>query len=66
LNPITEITIAGGERYRVQGEATDIAALILDASRGSLMDFAWMTDAETGERLGFNPDHVVALRVVGS
>jgi len=30
------------------------------------MQLAWMVEAETGERLGINPDCVVALRVVSS
>jgi hypothetical protein len=36
--------------------------MILDAARGSLMRFAWVTEAETGERIGLNPDHVVMVR----
>ena len=36
--------------------------LILDAARGSIMELAWMVEAETGERLGINPACVVTLR----
>ncbi len=61
----TEITVVGGDRYRVDGDTKDVERVILDAARGSLMDFAWMTEAETGEPIGFNPDHVVMLRAVG-
>jgi cation transporter-like permease len=63
---ITEITLAGGERLQVQGEAETIEAAILSAARGSLLEFAWMADARTGERIGVNPDHVVALRAVNA
>ncbi len=62
--PTTEITVLGGDRYRVEGEAEAVAGVILDAARGSLMDFAWVTEAKTGERVGFNPEHVVMLRAV--
>jgi hypothetical protein len=37
---------------------------ILDAARGSIMELAWMADADTGERIGINPGCVVALRAV--
>jgi hypothetical protein len=62
VTPITEITLVGGERLRVQGDAEHIQALILSAARGSLMELAWMTEAQTGERIGVNPDHVLLLR----
>jgi hypothetical protein len=63
---ITEITVVGGERYRVDGEAKTVEAIILDAARGSLMGFAWVVEAETGERIGLNPEHIVMLRHVAS
>ena len=59
----TEITVVGGDRYRVEGTARDAERTILDAARGSIMEFAWFDDADTGERIGINPDHVVLLRV---
>jgi hypothetical protein len=62
----TELTIVGGEVFRVQGEAKDVERLIMDASRGSLMALAWLIDADTGENLGVNPEHVVMLRKLGS
>ena len=62
--PSTEITLVGGERHRVHGDAKQVERLILDAARGSLLQFAWLKDAVTGETLGVNPDHVVALRAV--
>ena len=61
---ITEITFLTGERCRVEGEAKDVERAILDAARGSIMQLAWMTDAQTGEPLGINPEGIVMLRAV--
>jgi hypothetical protein len=61
---ITEITIIGGDRLRVEGAADVVEATILSAARGSIMEFAWLTDAETGQRVGISPDHVLMLRNV--
>jgi hypothetical protein len=66
LTAITEVTVLTDARYRVEGDAKDVERIILDAARGSIMQLAWMVEAETGERLGINPDCVVALRVVSS
>jgi len=66
LTAITEVTVLTDARYRVEGDAKDVEWIILDAARGSIMQLAWMVEAETGERLGINPDCVVALRVVSS
>ncbi len=60
--PVTELTIVGGDRYRVQGDAREIERQIIDAARGSMMALAWLIDADTGESLGVNPEHVVSLR----
>ena len=62
----TEITVATGDRYRVHGAAKDVERLILDAARGSLMQLAWLVDAETGDELAVNPEFVVLLRAAGS
>jgi hypothetical protein len=66
MGPITEITLLGGERHRVEGQAKDVEQQILGAARGSIMQFAWFTDAQTAEPLGVNPEHVMTLRSVGS
>ena len=66
MSPITEITVVGGERYRVEGDVKAVARLILDAARGSIMELAWLTEVETGESLGVNPECVVTLRAGGS
>ncbi len=62
----TEITILGGDRYRVEGTPEDVEGAILAAARGSIMEFAWFEVANTGERIGINPEHVVMLRVLPS
>ncbi len=54
----------GGDRYRVEGDTREIERLILDAARGSIMEFAWVIEIETGQRLGINPESVVMLRAV--
>ena len=66
MRSITEITVVGGERLRVEGEPRDIEGLILAAARGSIMELAWLTHAESGESLGINPEHVVMLRAISS
>jgi hypothetical protein len=64
--PVTEITLVGGHRLEVEGEAQQIEASILSAARGSIMELAWMTETKTGERIGINPDHVLMLRALNA
>jgi hypothetical protein len=61
---VTEITLVGGHHLRVEGEPQQIEASILSAARGSIMELAWMIEADTGQRIGINPDHVLMLRVL--
>jgi hypothetical protein len=61
---VIELTLSGGERLQVQGDPQAVEAAILSAARGSIMEFAWMTEAESGQRVGVNPDHVLLLRVL--
>jgi hypothetical protein len=63
--PTTEITVVTGDRYRVEGGAGDVERAILDAARGSLMQLAWLIEAETRDDLAVNPEHVVMLRAAG-
>lgn len=65
MSSITEITVLTGERFRVEGDAKDVERVILDAARGSIMQLAWLTDAQTGEPLALNPECVVMLRTAG-
>jgi hypothetical protein len=64
MTSITEITFLTGERCRVEGEAKDVERVILDAARGSIMQLAWLTDAQAGEPLAINPECVVMLRAL--
>ena len=64
MTHITEITLVGGHRLQVQGETTEIEGQVLAAARGSILEFAWMTEARTGERIGINPDQVLMLRAL--
>ena len=66
MTPTTEVTIVTGERYRVRAAVKDVERIVLDAARGSIMQFAWLVDAETGHDIALNPDHIVMLRLVGS
>ena len=62
----TEITVVTGHSYRVEAAVKDVEQAILDAARGSIMQLAWFVESETGQNLAVNPEHVVALRAVGS
>jgi hypothetical protein len=64
MSSLTEITLTGSQRLCVEGEAHAIEAAILSAARGSIMELAWMTEAQTGHSIGVNPDHVLMLRAV--
>jgi hypothetical protein len=63
---ITEITLSTGDRCRVDGDARQVERIVVDAARGSIMQLAWLTEAETGAELAINPEHVVMLRTAGS
>jgi hypothetical protein len=62
--PATEITVVGGSVYRIEGDARDVERMILDAARGSIMQFAWLVEADSAARIAVNPAHVVALRAL--
>jgi hypothetical protein len=62
----TSITPLTGDHYHVKGDAPDVDQIIVDAARGSIMQLAWLTEAETGEDLAINPEHVMMLRAAGS
>jgi hypothetical protein len=66
VTSITELTVVGGDRYRVEGDLQEVERQILAAARGSIMEFAWLVESETGERIGINPDHVVMVRDVSA
>jgi hypothetical protein len=57
----TAVVMVTGERYEVEGSPHDVEAAIVAASRGSILQLAWMTETGSGRSLGINPLHVVAL-----
>ena len=63
---LTLIIMDTGERYQVDGSAESVEAAIVGASRGSIMQFAWLTETGTGRSLAINPLHVVALETAPS
>ncbi len=62
--PATELLLVGGVRIVVAGSTETVEAAVLAAARGSIMQLAWLTELEGGDRLGVNPDHVVLVREV--
>lgn len=66
MTPTTEIALVGGARYQVDGAVDEVERVILDAARGSIMELAWLIDAQTGERIGVNPPQVVSLLSISS
>ena len=66
MTSTTEIALSTGDRYRVETDIKDVERIILDAARGSIMQLAWLTQADTGEDIAVNPEHVVTLKAVAS
>lgn len=64
MKPKAEVTMVGGDRLLVEENAKTLEAAILSAARGSIMELAWVTDAESGHKIGINPEHVVMLRAL--
>ncbi len=62
----TELMLTGGVRLRVEGDPHDVERAILSAARGSIMELAWMTEVDSGQRVGVNPEHVLMLRDLDS
>jgi hypothetical protein len=58
----TEIVVVTGDRYQVQGDVKAVERTILDAARGSIMQLAWLVEAETRNNLAVNPEYVVMVR----
>ena len=65
MTSTAELTLVTGERYCVQGDVKDIERIIVDAARGSIMQLAWLIDAETRNELAVNPDYLVTLKAAG-
>jgi hypothetical protein len=58
---VTVVTVTTGARYEVAGPPERVEEAIVGASRGSIMQLAWLREAATGHPIGINPAHVVAL-----
>ena len=56
--------MVNGEHWAIRGEPVDVEKAIIAAARGSIMQLAWLEEAEGGGALGVNPAHVVSLRAV--
>lgn len=66
MSSVTEVTLVGGYILQVEGDAKQVEASIVGAARGSIMELAWLTEAQTGRRLAINPEHVLMLSGLGS
>ena len=66
MDDLTEVTLASGERLRVQGAIRTVESAIVSAARGSILELAWLTDARTAEPIALNPEHVLMLRPLGT
>ena len=62
----TIVRVVTGERYEVDGSPESVEATIVGASRGSIMQLAWLSEGGTGRAIAVNPNHVVALEAVSS
>lgn len=60
----TAVTVVTGQRYEIRGSPETVEAAIVGASRGSIMQFAWFTEAGSGGSIAINPNHVVALEAI--
>jgi hypothetical protein len=58
--------MVNGERFTIAGEPLDVDKAIIAAARGSIMQLAWLEEAESGHEVGVNPAHVVSLRAVAA
>jgi hypothetical protein len=62
----TIVTVVTGERYEVDGSPEKVEEAIVGASRGSIMQLAWLSEVGTGRTIAINPLHVVALEAASS
>jgi hypothetical protein len=60
----TAVVVVTGDRYEVEGAPHDVEATIVAASRGSILQLAWVTETGSGRSIGINPLHVVTLEPV--
>ncbi len=58
------MTLVTGERLEIRGSIEEVESMIIAASRGSIMQLAWLTERASGEKIGVNPASVVSLRAL--
>ncbi len=58
----TELTLVTGDRYEIAGSIEDVEAALIAASRGSIMQLAWLTERGSDYAIGINPAAIVSLR----
>lgn len=58
--------MVNGVRLAIDGAPDDVEKMIIAAARGSIMQLAWLEEAESRRPLGVNPAHVVSLRSLES
>lgn len=52
-----------GDVIGVEGSLSEVEKELSDAARSGSSRFAWLTEKDSGERIGINPDHVASLRL---
>lgn len=60
----TAVTVVTGRRLEIRGSPETVEAAIVGASRGSIMQLAWFTEAASGRAIALNPNHVVVLEAI--
>ena len=60
----TAVTVVTGQRFEIRGSPDTVEAAIVGASRGSIMQLAWFTEAASGRAIALNPNHVVVLEAI--
>lgn len=63
---VTVVTLVTGVQYEVEGSPQRVEDTIVGASRGSIMQLAWLGEAGTGRSIAVNPLHVVSLEPASS
>ncbi len=62
---VTEVTLLTGQRYEIAGSPEEVEHAIIAASRGSIMQLAWLTEHAGGAAIGINPACIASLRALG-
>jgi hypothetical protein len=59
--PSTRLLLSTGDRLEVEGSVQDVEKPLQNAARSSPGTLAWLKEADSGESVGVNPAHVVAV-----